>query len=162
MDHIATRLGLLPVIFKRKVAHAFLQVKGRLVFGKKVGVLGNFHVANPRNVIIGEHCGVNEGVFILGHSRVEIGSYVVLSARCMLLDAGLEVRGYARTEFPPHTASFVSIHDGAWIGAGALILPGVTVGRKSIVGAGSVVTKDVPDYSIVAGNPARIIGRTDG
>ena len=51
----------------------------------------------------------------------------------------------------------VLIRQGAWIGAGATILPGVCVGKYAIVGAGSVVTKDVPDYTVVVGNPAKIV-----
>ena len=141
--------------------HQLLQLKGRLVFGKRVGILGNFTVVNPSNVSIGKHCGINHGVFILGHTRVEIGDYVVLSARVMLIDAGLQLAGFARTEFPAHVDGPVRIEDGAWIGAGAIVLPGVTVGRKSVVGAGSVVTRDVPAFSVVAGNPARVIGTTD-
>jgi acetyltransferase-like isoleucine patch superfamily enzyme len=136
-------------------------MKGLITFRRRVGILGNFYVGNPRNVSIGRDCGINEGVFILGHSRVEIGNRVVLSARCMVLDAGLDLVNYASEPFPPHVASFVRIEDGAWIGAGAIILPGVTIGHKSVVGAGSVVTRDVAPYTVVAGNPARLIGRTD-
>ena len=47
----------------------------------------------------------------------------------------------------------ITIGDGAWIGAGAIILPGITIGKYAVIGAGSVVTKDVPDYTIAAGNP---------
>ena len=55
----------------------------------------------------------------------------------------------------------VRICDGAWIGAHAIILPGVTVGRNSVVAAGSVVTRDVPDFSVVVGNPARVVRQHD-
>lgn len=145
----------------RRVHHILLQLKGRWVFKRKVGILGNFTVLNPRNVTIGDFCGINHGVFIVGHSRVEIGSYVVLSARCMLLDTGLDKSEFLENTFPSHVGGPIKIEDGSWIGAGAIILAGVTVGRKSIVGAGAVVTRNVPPHSIVAGNPARIIGRTD-
>ena len=145
----------------RKLSYYFLQLKGLIVFGKRVGILGNFTVVNPSNVTIGKHCGINKDVFILGHHRVDIGDYVVLSARVMLIDTGLELAGFANKDFPAHVDGPVCIEDGAWIGAGAIVLPGVTVGRKSVVGAGSVVTRDVPPYSVVAGNPARVIGRTD-
>ena len=53
--------------------------------------------------------------------------------------------------------STTRIHDKAWIGFGTIILPGVSVGEGAIVGAGSVVTKDIPPWTVVAGNPARII-----
>ncbi len=146
----------------RLVRYAILQVKGYVLFRKRVGILGNFTVVNPKNVTIGANCGINHDVFILGQHRVEIGCNVVLSARVMILDSGLDLESYAMTGFPAHCDSRVRIEDGVWVGAGAIILPGVTVGHKCIVGAGSVVTKDVPPFTIVAGNPARAIGRTDG
>ena len=55
----------------------------------------------------------------------------------------------------------VHIKQGAWIGANATILPGVTVGKYAVVAAGSIVTKDVPDYTVVAGNPAKVIKELD-
>lgn len=66
------------------------------------------------------------------------------------LDVPMRLQGYQ--EYPP-----VYIDDDVWIGARVIILPGITIGKGSILGAGSVVTKDVPPFSIVAGNPARII-----
>lgn len=145
----------------KAIRHRLLQLKGRRIFGKKVGILGDFTVVNPGNVTIGDHCGINHDVFILGHHRVEIGSYVVLSARCMLIDTGLDKNDFLDLDFPKHVDAPIRIEDGVWIGAGAIILAGVTVGRKAIVGAGAVVTRDVPPHSVVAGNPAKIIGRTD-
>jgi acetyltransferase-like isoleucine patch superfamily enzyme len=144
-----------------KVIHILLQIKGRIVFGRRVGILGNFTVVNPKNVSIGSDCGVNHGVFILGHSHIEIGNNVVLSAGVMLIDAGLDIKTFTKVEFPAHTSGPIKIQDGVWIGAGAIILPGVTIGNKSIVGAGSVVTKDVPPFSVVVGNPARVIKRLE-
>jgi maltose O-acetyltransferase len=141
--------------------HAWLQLKGLWIFGRRVGIIGNFTVAHPRNVKIGKRCGINRDVFILGHNRIDIGDNVVLSVRVMLIDAGLELENFANVNFPAHTDGYIVIEDGVWIGAGAIILPNVTIGRKSVVGAGSVVTKDVPAGSIVAGSPARVIGRTD-
>lgn len=55
----------------------------------------------------------------------------------------------------------IAIQNDAWIGAGTIILPGVTVGECSVVGAGSVVTKDVPPYTVVAGNPAKFLRRVE-
>jgi maltose O-acetyltransferase len=144
----------------RRLRWLLLQLKGLWVFRRRVVVFGNFTVVHPQQVSIGSNCAVNHGVFILARARVEIADDVVLSARCMLIDGGLQARGFAVTEHS-YVDRPIRIDQGAWIGAGAIILPGVTIGTKSIVGAGSVVTKDVPDFSIVAGNPARVIGRTD-
>lgn len=154
-------LGEIACKIMRKLKSKFLNLYGYLIFGRRVGVLGYFTICNPSNVSIGANCGINHGVFILGRKRIEIGSGVVLSAHCMLIDSGLDLKGYSTKPFPEHTDSFIRIEDDAWIGAGAIILPGVTIGRKSVVGAGSVVTKDVPAFTVVAGNPARAIGRTD-
>lgn len=143
------------------VKYLALQLKGFFVFGRRVGVLGNFTVVNSKNVCIGKNCGINHDVFILGNNNIEIGDGVVLSARVMLLDAGLDVKKFSTQDFPPHVSGFVKIEDGVWVGAGAIVLSGVTIGRKSVIGAGSVVTKDVSPFTIVAGNPARPIGRTD-
>ena len=57
----------------------------------------------------------------------------------------------------PHRQAPITIGDGCWIGARAIILPGVTLGRRVLVAAGAVVTRDVPDDSLVAGNPARVV-----
>ena len=59
------------------------------------------------------------------------------------------------------TCKPVRVCKGAWVGAGSTLLPGVTVGRYAIVGAASVVTKDVPDYAVAVGNPARVIKHLD-
>ncbi|KUO75984.1 MAG: hypothetical protein APF77_24485 [Clostridia bacterium BRH_c25] len=56
-----------------------------------------------------------------------------------------------------HTFNSITICDGAWIGYGTIILPGVTIGKHSIIAAGSVVTKDVPDFTVVGGVPGKII-----
>lgn len=133
-----------------------LQLKGFMCFGRRVGVLGDFIVVNPQRVSVGRDLGINHGVFILGHTGIEIGDGVVLSARCMLLDGGLDVTKFIDQEFPAHVGGAIKIGNGVWVGAGAIILPGVTIGEKAIVGAGSVVTKDVPDFAVVAGNPACI------
>ena len=56
----------------------------------------------------------------------------------------------------------IVIGDGAWIGAGAIILPGITIGEYAVIGAGSVVTKDIPAYTIAAGNPCKPTRKIDG
>ena len=79
----------------------------------------------------------------------------------MLLDSGLDTSCFVPNDKRRHIDSFIRIKHCAWIGAGAIILPEVTIGEYSIVGAGSVVTKDVEPYTIVAGNPCRVIGHIE-
>lgn len=137
----------------------FLQIYGYLKFGKRVYVWGWFSIVNSANVRIGCGCAINHGVFILGRDEILIGNNVTLSAKCMLLDTGLDLEHHSNYKIPntSHVKSYIHIEDNVWIGAGAIILPGVTIHKNSIVGAGSVVTKDVPEGVVVAGNPAKII-----
>ena len=128
-----------------------------LVLGKRVSAHGFFEVQGPENVNIGTGCSINAGVFILGRGKTTIGNDVTLSARVMLIDAGLDPESKDRI----HVESYVRIHDRVWIGAGAIVLPGVTIGEGSVVGAGSVVTKDIGPYSIAIGNPARVVKAID-
>ena len=150
-----------PLSAIRRARHILLQLKGYGVFRRRVAVYGDFTVVNPANVTIGTGCAINHNVFILGHHRVVIGNGVILSAGAMLLDSSLAVEGFTQGEHHYPDGS-ITIEDGAWIGAGSIVLPNVTVGRKSIVGAGSVVTKDVEPLTVVAGNPARLVRRLEG
>ena len=99
---------------------------------------------------------MNEDVFIQGAS---IGDSVVIGqAVAILSTTGRHVRPAPATATPTNISPSVPVmEDDVWIGRGAVILPGVRVGKGSIVGAGAVVTKDVPPRSVVSGAPARII-----
>jgi maltose O-acetyltransferase len=139
-----------------------LRWKAWWMFGQSnIHVYGNFTAINPKVIKVGANCAINHGVFMVGLAGITVGSDVVLSARCMLVDTGLEIDSAEPATSRAHTASAIVIEDGAWIGAGAIILGGVTVGTKSIVGAGSVVTRDVPAMTVVAGNPARVLRKVN-
>lgn len=135
----------------------WLQLYGCIVFRKRVGVLGMFTVVNPKNVFVGSDLGINHGVFILGSCKIIIGNNVVLSARSMLIDSSLDIPSFAYTYKPNHAGAPIVIGDSVWIGAGAIVLPGVKIGEKSIVAAGAVVTRSIPPFSLAAGVPARIV-----
>jgi acetyltransferase-like isoleucine patch superfamily enzyme len=87
-----------------------------------------------------------------------LGNHVTLSPYVLILDAGLRpddvFNGALGKE---HHSAPVVLEDHVWVGAGAIILAGVRIGGRSIVGAGAVVTADVPPFSVVAGVPARVI-----
>jgi acetyltransferase-like isoleucine patch superfamily enzyme len=102
--------------------------------------------------------GVRIGLSNVLIGPLEIGNNIILAQHVVI--SGLN-HGYEDIQVPirlqPCTTSKVVIEDDSWIGANAVITAGVRIGKHSIVAAGSVVTKDVPPYSIVAGNPAKII-----
>lgn len=82
---------------------------------------------------------------------------VLIGPGAHLLSAGHQVHGGTpRINHNPLTHAPVRLREGCWIGAGAIVLQGVTIGRGAVVGAGSVVTRSVPDFAVVVGNPARI------
>ena len=140
-----------------RIRHRLRQARARRLFGRNVHVFGPFTVVHPKNVRLGDDCALNHGVFLLGQVGIEIGDRVVLSARCMLIDGSLDSKTFVDADSRAYANAPIRIGDGAWIGAGAIILPGVSVGELAVVGAGSVVTRDVPARTVVAGNPARII-----
>ncbi|QNJ98950.1 acyltransferase [Constantimarinum furrinae] len=145
----------------RKIYYRVLSLYASILFGSRVHVYGKFKIGNYKNIKIGRDSVINYGVYIQGRDRVEIGERVTLSTRAMIFDSGLDPEKLFTTSNVPHISSFVKIEDDVWIGAGAIILPGVTIKKNSIVAAGSVVTKDFPSHSIIGGNPARLIKSID-
>ena len=103
---------------------------------------------------IGTHCYIN------GVAGLTMGSRVTIAHGAMLFtDSGPNTSPLLQKRFPI-VANPIVIGDDVWIGAGAMILPGVTIGSRCVVGAGSVVKDNVEDGMIVAGSPAKVIGKT--
>lgn len=101
---------------------------------------------------IGDRVFVNCGTVLLSVVELTIGDDVALANEVYVMDSNSHgVEGGPAVEAP------VAIGDGTWVGARAMILPGVTIGRRVLVAAGAVVTRDVPDDVLVAGNPARVV-----
>ena len=142
-----------------------LSQKG-ITFGDKV-TIGSYAIIRPTNLYGGEpgeglKVGNNSSIgpysYIGCSGYIEIGHNVMISPRVSIysenhnfgsLDAPMLEQGVTR--------SFVRIEDDCWIAANSVILAGVVIGKGSVVAAGSIVTKDVPPYSVVAGNPAAVI-----
>ncbi len=117
-----------------------------------------------RGVKIGKNCHISPYVLIdlLHPELIKIEDNVTISSNSMIFahinptsNEFLKNHGYPRTIKP------VVIKKGAIISVGCIIIAGVTVGENSIVGAGSVVTQDIPDYCVVVGNPARVVKKID-
>lgn len=106
---------------------------------------------------VGEHSVINRNCRLDARGGISIGANVSISPECYLISASHD----------PHSPSFagsrkptaITVHDYVWLGVRVLVLPGITIGRGAVVGAGAVVTRDVEAMTIVAGNPARVIGQ---
>lgn len=124
--------------------------------GSDFYLASNVVINSPTEITFGDRCAVNEFVHILAGGGVTIGNGVWIASHASIITVShpkdVEFIGHH-----PNTAIPVSIEDNVWIGSHAVIMPGVKLGRSSIVGAGAVVTKDVPPYAIVAGVPAKIL-----
>lgn len=106
------------------------------------------------SIEIGNNCVINRQCYLDGRQGIKIGNNVNVSFQACLLSLHHDVH---QPEFPAVGAP-VQIGDHAWIGARAVILPGVTIGEGAVVASGAVVRKDVPSYTIVGGVPAKKIG----
>jgi acetyltransferase-like isoleucine patch superfamily enzyme len=131
---------------------------GSLVMKNAILHVYNFRELPHSGISIGERSLVGEACILRGQGGISIGDDVYLGTLVQLLAVN---HIFADTTRPiSHqgiTAQGISIADGAWIGSGAILLDGVRVGRNAVVGAGALVTKDVPDYCVAVGNPARIV-----
>jgi acetyltransferase-like isoleucine patch superfamily enzyme len=117
----------------------------------------------PETLRIGDRCLIGRDSNIVAHRSVWIGDDVWTGPGVYITDMN---HGYADLDEPisrQYQAELpVRIGDGSWLGTGAVILPGVTIGRHAVVGAGAVVTHDVADRTIVVGSPARAVRHHDG
>lgn len=105
---------------------------------------------------IGKNVFINSNLLAMARGGITIEDDVQIAANVQLLTNNHDLYDRMILECQP-----ITIHQGAWIGAGVSILPGVEIGRYAVVGAAAVVTKDVPDYAVVVGNPARVIKTLD-
>lgn len=107
---------------------------------------------------IGKRCTVNPFSVLYGHGGLEIGDDVHIATKCTIIPANHGIDSNIPLYKQDATMKGIKIEDDVWIGANVCILDGVTVGTGSVIGAGSVVAKSIPKYSIAAGVPAKIIG----
>lgn len=130
---------------------------GTLVQNRGLGCVCHWTVElkYPDNLKLGDHVVIGTNVSIGAHSPIHLGDHVRISTGVQLETAGLD---FADGKPPyAHVSAPIRVQEGAWIGSRAIILGGVTIGRYAVVAAGAIVTKDVPDYAVVAGVPAKVV-----
>jgi len=136
-------------------SHTFRKACYRLA-GMKVK--GTIHMwarfFNPSGISIGEDTIIGDHAFLDGRAPIKIGNHIDIASDVMIYNSqhDLEAEDFATRDGP------VVIGDYVFIGPRAVILPGVTIGRGAVIAAGAVVTKDVIDFAIVGGVPAKVIG----
>jgi len=110
---------------------------------------------------IGDNTHINDGFVVACNLSVEIGNSVLIADRVFIGDSdhGYEEIGRPIMEQKMSEAEAVKVEDDSWIGINVCILKGVTIGKHSVIGAGAVVTESVAPYSVVAGNPAKVLKR---
>ena len=123
----------------------------------RIGDLAEFTTNGDGFISIGREVRLNRGATLCAYAEVSIGDFSMVGEFVSIRDAN---HGIARGELvrsQPHDAKPIRIGSDVWVGRGACILPGVTIGDGAIIGANSVVTRDVPANCIAAGIPAKVI-----
>jgi maltose O-acetyltransferase len=120
---------------------------------KVIGIGPGVNFDNGSYIIMKDHANVGSYALLQAssHGTITIGRHVMMGAYCIIVSQNHK---YLEEGFDGAEGKDVLIDDFAWIGHRVTILSGVRIGKHAIIGAGAVVTKDVPDYAIAAGNPA--------
>jgi putative colanic acid biosynthesis acetyltransferase WcaF len=142
VHHLFFKSPVLPSMFRRLLLTLFGASVGRGVLIRR-GVRVHF----PWNLEIGNDCWIGEEVWFINHEKISIGSNVCISQRSVICSGGHD---YLSASLK-YAHKPVEIKDGAWICLDAKLLPGVTIGECSVVSAGEIVRRSLPDYSILVG-----------
>ena len=141
-DDIPQRQALLKQLFAASGEHVWLEPPIYAAYGS--------------NTTVGDHVYFNFGVTLVDDYKITIGSHVLFAPHVSIAVTSHPLHPALRQRGEMYALPVV-IGDWVWIGTGAILCPGVTIGEGSVVGAGSVVTRDVPPLVFAAGNPCRVI-----
>lgn len=145
-----TIVGNIPFWSIRKFTYEFFGVK--IGKGSYIHMWARFY--NPANIEVGEDTHIGDNCFLDGRNKIKIGNHVDIASQVLIYN---EEHNLHSEKFEV-TSGSVEIGDYVFIGPRAIILPGVKIGKGAVVAAGAVVTKDVGEFEIVGGVPAKVIG----
>lgn len=138
----AMRNLILSILTKSKTGMAWVQP--RVIF------------VNTNKITMGKNCGINTGTYINAIGGIEMGNYVLIGSNVTISSGMHPIEGIEPTVYErPVIPKKIIIEDDVWIGAGAVIMPGIRIRKGTVVGANAIVTKDTEEYSVVVGIPAR-------
>jgi acetyltransferase-like isoleucine patch superfamily enzyme len=150
---LTSRLNVLPFDDEEGKARLFEQILGRPLL-PQVTIYPPFFTDHGLHLDLGERVFVNQNCTFLDYAGIRLGDRVLVAPRVTFITVGHPVDTDDRKVWL--TGGPIDVHENVWIGAGATILPGVTIGRDAVVAAGAVVTDDVPPRSLVTGPRADV------
>ena len=136
--------------------------------GENLWITAPFYVDYGDNIYFGSNCEVNMNCTFLDDNRIVIGDHALIAPNVQIYTAFHPTDAAERFGAPRADGSFafcrtrtapVVVGDNVWIGGGAILLPGVTIGSNTVIGAGSVVTRDIPANVVAVGSPCRVLRR---
>lgn len=130
------------------------QILGKV--GQRPYVEPNFHCSFGTNIQVGDDFFANHDCVFIDPAEIILGHHVLLGPQCGFYTAGHPLDHLLRRRQLEYARPIVVGND-VWIGGGAILLPGVTVGSNVVIGAGSVVTRDIPSGVVACGNPCRVV-----
>jgi len=136
---------------------------GNISLGKRcrLGMDTELGTEEEGRIRIGQDVRVNRGCTITSYSEVLIGDFAIIGEFVSIRDANLGMNLGEPMRYQPHTSSPVRVGRDVWIGRGSSVLPGTTIGEGAVIGANSVVTGDIPPFSIAVGVPAKVIRKRE-
>lgn len=148
VQHLVFKGALIPSSLRPNL----LRIFGSSI-GQRVNIRRGVKIHFPWQLEIGDDCWIGEEVWFINHEKVKIGSNVCVSQRSIICSGGHDYRS-ASLEYAHKP---IEIKDGAWVCLDAKVLPGLTIGECSVVSAGEIVRKPVPDYSMLIAGEIRPI-----
>ena len=146
-----SRITINTLSYKDRMAKAIVKE-----FGKNANIIPPFTCDYGCNVKVGNNTVINHSGVFLDTNEINIGKHALIGPKSGLYGAIHPFDVEARNE-GIEKAKTINIGDGAWLGGKVTVVPGVSIGKHSVIGAGSVVTKDIPDDVVAVGNPCRVI-----